>query len=281
MNEIDYKAIFKNGLYKKLVLRLLSLTAAILLVFTSTSYAQMPSPTTEFYHADYAGLLNDDVKTFIRSVNLNYEALEEKPQVVVATVPDMGGLDIETYAVELFEKWKIGDAKLDNGVLIVLALEERKIRIEVGYGLEGAITDGTVGQILDRATPFLSEGDYNKGILQIFYDVTDRVNLEYGYDSEKIYTNIVERPIAEPMSDDDSSFLSTGIILFILFLIIVGNGGGRGGRRRSYRNSSPFGGGGFGGFPGGFGGGSSGGGFGGGSFGGGGSSGGGGGSRGF
>ena len=281
MNEIDYKAIFKNGLYKKLILRLLSLTAAILLVFTGTSYAQMPSPTTEFYHADYAGLLNEDVKTFIRSVNLNYEALEEKPQVVVATVPDMGGLDIETYAVELFEKWKIGDAKLDNGVLIVLALEERKIRIEVGYGLEGAITDGTVGQILDRATPFLSEGDYNKGILQIFYDVTDRVNLEYGYDSEKIYTNIVERPIAEPMSDDDSSFLSTGIILFILFLIIVGNGGGRGGRRRSYRNSSPFGGGGFGGFPGGFGGGGSGGGFGGGSFGGGGSSGGGGGSRGF
>ena len=281
MNEIDYKAIFKNGLYKKLILRLLSLTAAILLVFTSTSYAQIPSPTTEFYHADYAGLLNEDVKTFIRSVNLNYEALEEKPQVVVATVPDMGGLDIETYAVELFEKWKIGDSKLDNGVLIVLALEERKIRIEVGYGLEGAITDGTVGQILDRATPFLSEGDYNKGILQIFYDVTDRVNLEYGYDSEKIYTNIVERPIAEPMSDDDSSFLSTGIILFILFLIIVGNGGGRGGRRRSYRNSSPFGGGGFGGFPGSFGGGSSGGGFGGGSFGGGGSSGGGGGSRGF
>ena len=281
MNEIDYKAIYKSDLYKKLVLRLLSLTAAILLVFTTTSYAQMPSPTTEFYHADYAGLLNEDTKTFIRSVNLNYEALEEKPQVVVATVPDMGGIDIETYAVELFEKWKIGDAKLDNGVLIILALEERKIRIEVGYGLEGAITDGTVGQILDRATPFLSEGDYNKGILQIFYDVTDRVNLEYGYDSEKIYTNIVERPIAEPMSDDDSSFLSTGIILFILFLIIVGNGGGRGGRRRSYRNSSPFGGGGFGGFPGGFGGGSSGGGFGGGSFGGGGSSGGGGGSRGF
>ena len=282
MNEIDYKAIYKSDLYKKLILRLLSLTAAILLVFTSTSYAQMPSPTTEFYHADYAGLLNEDTKTFIRSVNLNYEALEEKPQVVVATVPDMGGLDIETYAVELFEKWKIGDSKLDNGVLIILALEERKIRIEVGYGLEGAITDGTVGQILDRATPFLSEGDYNKGILQIFYDVTDRVNLEYGYDSEKIYTNIVERPIAEPMSDDDdSSFLSTGIILFILFLIIVGNGGGRGGRRRSYRNSSPFGGGGFGGFPGGFGGGGSGGGFGGGSFGGGGSSGGGGGSRGF
>ena len=273
MNEIDYKAIYKSDLYKKLILRLLSLTAAILLVFTSTSYAQMPSPTTEFYHADYAGLLNEDTKTFIRSVNLNYEALEEKPQVVVATVPDMGGLDIETYAAELFEKWKIGDSKLDNGVLIVLALEERKIRIEVGYGLEGAITDGTVGQILDRATPFLSEGDYNKGILQIFYDVTDRVNLEYGYDSEKIYTNIVERPLAEPMSDDDdSSFLSTGIILFILFLIIVGNGGGRGGRRRSYRNSSPFGGGGFGGFPGGFGGGS---------FGGGGSSGGGGGSRGF
>ena len=224
MNEIDYKAIYKSDLYKKLILRLLSLTAAILLVFTCTSYAQMPSPTTEFYHADYAGLLNEDTKTFIRSVNLNYEALEEKPQVVVATVPDMGGLDIETYAVELFEKWKIGDAKLDNGVLIVLALEERKIRIEVGYGLEGAITDGTVGQILDRATPFLSEGDYNKGILQIFYDVTDRVNLEYGYDSEKIYTNIVERPISEPMSDDDdSSFLSTGIILFILLSCFIRN----------------------------------------------------------
>ena len=74
-------------------------------MLTSVSYAQMPAPTTEFYHADYANLLTEENKEFIRSVNLNYEATKEKPQVVVASVIDMGGLDVESYSVEFFEKW--------------------------------------------------------------------------------------------------------------------------------------------------------------------------------
>lgn len=258
------------------------LTLAIVTGFSNNSFAQLPSPTSEFYHADYSNLLNDQTKDFIRSVNLKYEAKEEAPQVVVATIPSMDGDVIENYAVKLFEEWKIGSADLDNGALILLSLEERQIRIEVGYGLEGAITDGTVGQILDRATPFLSEGDYDQGMLQIFYDVTELVNQEYGYDNDEIYAGDVPMPLSRPITEQDSGggFLSTGMLVFLIILFIIGGRGG-GGRRGRRRNPNIFGGfgGPFGG--GGFGGSSGGGGFGGGSFGGGGSSGGGGGSRGF
>ncbi len=251
--------------------------------FSATSFAALPTPTSEFYYADYSNLLNAQTKDFIRSVNLKYEAKDEAPQVVVATVPSMDGDDIDSYAPKLFESWKIGSGSLDNGALILLSLEERKIRIEVGYGLEGAITDGDVGQILDRATPFLSNEDYDQGMLQIFYDVTELVNREYEYDNGEIYQGDVPMPLSEPLASQDSGgFLSSGMLIFLIILFIIGGRGGGGkGRKRSNPNiwggfGGPFGGGGFGG--------GSGGGFGsggGGSFGGGGSSGGGGGSRGF
>ena len=224
MNTNYNKLGFKDILYKKITPKILSLLTLIflfLLVCSETIYAKMPEPTKDFYCADYASLLNQDTESSIRSVNLNYEATEEKPQVVVATVDNMDGLDIDTYAVELFEKWKIGNSKLNNGVLILLALEERKIRIEVGYGLEGAITDGTVGQILDSADSFLSDDDYNKAILQVFYDVTDKVNAEYGYDNEKIYSGSAERPAAEtePLSILEMIIYGAAILFVIIAFI--------------------------------------------------------------
>ncbi len=238
MNITYFESVFKNNLHKKFVIRILSLLAVISLVFTGTVYAQLPEPTREFYYGDYAGLLKQDTKTSIRSVNLNYESTKEKPQVVVSTVRNMGGLDIETYAVELFEKWKIGNKDLNNGVLILLALEERKIRIEVGYGLEGAITDGAVGKILDNAIPFLSDGDYDSGILQIFYEVTDKINAEYGYDSEKIYSGSTQSPLAKTSKfNKEDLFTNIGFIIFFLILAKFGTGGGGGGYYRSSRGS--------------------------------------------
>jgi len=113
------------------------------------SYAyNIVSPTREFYVNDYANVLNTETKEYIINLNKQYEQTNEKPQVVVVTVKTLDNLSMEEYSVKLFEKFKIGNAKLDNGVLIILAPNERKIRIEVGYGLEGAIPDSVAGSII-------------------------------------------------------------------------------------------------------------------------------------
>lgn len=86
-------------------------------------------------------------------------------QVVVLTVPTIGSQSIEEYAVKAFESWKLGQKGKDNGVLVVVVPQDRKMRVEVGYGLEGTLTDGTAGQIIRTwMTPAFKAGNYDKGV---------------------------------------------------------------------------------------------------------------------
>jgi len=261
---------------KKNILPLL--IAFVILISGSLAYADVvyPEPTEEFYINDFADLIDDEVENNIRKVNLNYENTEEKPQIVVVTVPNMQGLDENTYSVELFEKWKIGNDEYDNGLLVFLSLEERKIKIEVGYGLEGAITDAEAGRILDASTDYLSEGDYSAGLENIFFQLASRVNEEYGYDDDIIFSDVNVNVQEENNSVDLGSLVKLIMIIVVLLIINGGFGGGSGRRRRNNFFIVPginrFGN---------YGGGTNTGGFGGGSFGGGGGSGGGGAGRGF
>ena len=93
--------------------------------------------------------------------------LEQKSgiQLVVATVPSLTGEEIEPYANELFRAWKLGEAKKDNGVLLLIAPKERRMRIEVGYGLEGTLTDALASVIIASAVvPRFKTGDFSGGI---------------------------------------------------------------------------------------------------------------------
>jgi len=86
--------------------------------------------------------------------------------VVVVTLPDLGGEDYNVYANRLYEAWGIGREKEDKGVLILVAVKERKMRIEVGYGLEGAIPDGLAGQIRDQQmVPYFKQNRFAEGLL--------------------------------------------------------------------------------------------------------------------
>jgi len=86
-------------------------------------------------------------------------------QIAVLTVAYIGDASIEEYALEVFNAWKLGRADQDNGVLIVIAPNERRMRIEVGYGLEGTLTDLLAGRIIrDLMTPRFKEGDYDQGV---------------------------------------------------------------------------------------------------------------------
>jgi len=95
------------------------------------------------------------------------QALEQKSgiQLVVATVKSLEGGDIETYANELFRAWKLGQEQKNNGVLLLVAPNEHKVRIEVGYGLEGTLTDALSSVIISSAVvPQLKSGDFSEGI---------------------------------------------------------------------------------------------------------------------
>ena len=86
-------------------------------------------------------------------------------QVVVLTVPTIAPESIEEYALRVFEAWKLGQRDKDNGVLVVVVPEDRRMRIEVGYGLEGTLTDSLSGRIIrNRMTPQFKSGDYDAGI---------------------------------------------------------------------------------------------------------------------
>ncbi|HOG82845.1 MAG TPA: TPM domain-containing protein [Smithellaceae bacterium] len=113
---------------------------------------------------DNAQILSDETR---KAVTANLKAHEEKTtnQIAVLTVPTLDGVSIEEYAVTVFNTWKLGQKGKDNGILLIVAPKDRKLRIEVGYGLEGTMTDGIAGSIIRNAiTPFFKNNDYDRGI---------------------------------------------------------------------------------------------------------------------
>lgn len=88
-------------------------------------------------------------------------------QVAVLLVPSTGGASIEDYANQLFRAWKLGRKDVNDGILLVVAKDDRKVRIEVGYGLEGSVTDLLAHRIIEEhITPAFRQGDYAGGVVQ-------------------------------------------------------------------------------------------------------------------
>ena len=113
---------------------------------------------------DFAGLIPQSDKQGMEI--LAREVLQKTgTSVVVVTMQTVGDADVPAYVNELYQSWGIGKKGEDKGILIFLALKERRVRIETGYGVEGILPDGLVGEILDKyAVPFLKKGDYGKGL---------------------------------------------------------------------------------------------------------------------
>lgn len=118
------------------------------------------------------GLVNDFANvipaTYEKKILAITEELLKKTEipVVVLTMPDIGGEDYNEYANRIYEYWGIGKKGVDKGILIFVTIRERKMRIEVGYGLEGILPDGLVGEIRDKyMIPYLKENRFGEGIL--------------------------------------------------------------------------------------------------------------------
>src|SRR5215471_17277518 len=142
----------------------MTLCVASLCLFFASFALALDFPQLTGRVVDQAGVMSAESKSDIETKS---KTLEDKSgiQLVVATVKSLQGSDIETYANQLFRSWKLGEAKKNNGVLLLVAPNERKVRIEVGYGLEGTLTDALSSVIISSAIiPRFKNKDYSGGI---------------------------------------------------------------------------------------------------------------------
>ena len=142
-----------------------ALYLAVVLFLLGLGVAQaLQLPTLTGRVVDQANVIPAQNRTALES---KLKDLEDKSgtQLVVATVASLQGTDIETFANELFRSWKLGEARKNNGVLLLVAPNQRKVRIEVGYGLEGTLTDALSNVIITGAIiPRFKANDYAGGI---------------------------------------------------------------------------------------------------------------------
>jgi uncharacterized protein len=179
-------------------------------------------------------------------------------QLVVATLPDLQGVTIEEYGYQLGRHWGIGQEEKDNGALLIVAPNERKVRIEVGYGLEGRLTDAQSSVIINQVlTPAFREGDYARGITE---GVAAMIRVLGG---EPLDTSATSGAQARGQAPEGPASILFFVMFGIVMALVRGGrggllagmllGGALGGRSRG--GGGGFGGGGFGGGGGGFGGG--------------------------
>lgn len=217
--------------------------------------------------ADFAGVVDQPTQ---QKIALIAQALWEQAGfgLVVATLPKLENATIDEYAPELYKRWGIGRTGSDEGALVLLSLDPRKARIEVGYGSEGYLNDAKAGRILDESgVPFFKTNDYSAGLLNVSITIARIVAHEKNIS--------LALPDQEQRAPEQYRFRKVSLLNAVLFVVVLiflmatpfGRtllwtmflmglfSGGRGGRSGGFGGG--FGGGGFGG---GFGGGGSGGG---------------------
>jgi uncharacterized protein len=208
----------------------LLVAGAIVLWFASFALAALDFPALTGRVVDQAGVMN---ATSRANVDAKSKELEDKSgiQLVVATVKSLQGGDIETYANQLFRFWKLGEAKKNNGVLLLVAPTEHKVRIEVGYGLEGTLTDALSSVIISSAiVPRFKTGDFSGGIER---GVDGIISVLSGDSAE--WQRKVNVRTDESSTDFDKLFplLFFAVLFLVMWYLIrhAGGGPGAGGRR--------------------------------------------------
>ncbi len=145
-------------------MRIAPISAAALLAFAVPAAGQSPPPAPVRYFNDYAAVV--DPRTADR-LDEKLRAFDQQTssQVLVAVFPELPSESLEDFTVRTAEAWKAGRKELDNGVVLFVFVKNRKVRMEVGYGLEGALPDATAKRIIDeKITPSFREGKYAAGL---------------------------------------------------------------------------------------------------------------------
>lgn len=148
---------------KKFPVLIFSLCGVFLLIPILVFGYQNPGPLAGFVN-DFAGMLTAEQRQILETKISDFEKATSN-ELSVVTIPNLGGDTIENFAVKLFQDWKIGKNKKDNGILFLIARDNQQMRIEVGYGLEGALTDAQSFWIIQNVLkPAFQKEDYYGGI---------------------------------------------------------------------------------------------------------------------
>ncbi len=195
----------------------------ILLILLALFSMGAVSHSQAFYVNDFSGVLTDSQEAGMLSAAQTL-ASATGAQVVVLTVKSLDGKPIEEYALEVARDWGIGDAERDNGVLILLSTGDRKVRVEVGLGLEGRLPDGKTGRLMDtHAIPYYKENDFANGTEQLFYAVLNEVRAEYGLESITPPEANESNKSAQEIKFEEGSVFAFALMFgfYLLFLIPV------------------------------------------------------------
>lgn len=247
-------------------------SALVILCGCAGNKPAYPDHTEELYINDFAGVIENEDADEIFALGAALEkasagALKTDigAQVAAVTVETTDGEEISEYALGIGRQWGLGDEKENNGIVILLATEDREVYVAVGYGLEGALPDSKTGRIIDNyAIPYFKENEFSDGMVNLYRAVVREVYAEYGLE-------VPENVSAPEEYDGDVDLKEAGISwIVIMAILIIGavylrsrglfipfGGGFRGGRGGGFGGFSGGGsgfGGGFGGFSGGGGG---------------------------
>lgn len=199
----------------KKILLLITLIAVAIISPLKVFGEELTFPEQSGYVNDFENILTIDQGL---EVKLTQFEKETSIEVTVVTTPDFQDTYIEDYAVKLFEEWGIGKKDEDNGLLILVSSAMHESRIEVGYGLEGELTDAKTGKIQDKfMIPYFKEDDYDTGISKGI----DAALAELG--GEEFDNRVdIDSAITEESIPEQSPII--GILLFAFILLIVLSG---------------------------------------------------------
>jgi len=238
--------------------------ALLFSLFAVPLSAQQPAEQELYQRLNPTGYVNDFAGVFRPEQRQDLEQylaeLERRTtsQIAVVTVPSLEGNEIQDFANRLFERWGIGRKGKDNGALLIAAIQDRKVWIEVGYGLEPLIPDARAGRILDQyVIPYFKQDDYGAGLSEGARAIAGIIAQEAGVQLDGAPARGSPQPVGESRGIGCLGYIIIAVLILVfirhpfllLFLLqILGSGGGGGGRRGG---GGGFGGGGFGGFGGG------------------------------
>lgn len=202
----------------------------LLIILCSASFITkandaFPSPTNLKYVNDYANIISDSYKEKIVSIG---KELEDKTtaQAVVVVINSTNNIPIEDYCNKLFINWGIGQSDKDNGLLLLVAINDRTFRVEVGRGLEGAIPDALSNRIMDSiAKPEFKQGNYEEGILNSYASLCDYIATEYGITLDKSYDSSVSNTTNSKTSNNkEFGFIGVAFFILIFFDLFFNKG---------------------------------------------------------
>jgi uncharacterized protein len=203
--------------------RLVALVFILLFLFPASGLAlTIPDPPAGLYVLDQAGVMSNETKNMILNTSQELNR-QTKAQVAVVTLKTLDGQPIEDVSLAIGRKWQLGDKQLNNGIVILVVPAENKSRIEVGYGLEGALPDGKTGRIQDEnMLPYFQQGNYDLGLANGYKAVITEVAKEYGA-TINIQPGTTATPVTAPAQKKVPTWLTILGVIGLIFLLWLDN----------------------------------------------------------